>query len=118
LLLDTFGELARVYPYATVAFIGGTLAPFGGHNPIEAAAAGVPVCFGKSMSNFREIAQSFLRNGAAHEVETAAQVITFAEQMLDNEGLRNEVGERARQTVLQNRGASERTARRIVELLQ
>ena len=118
LLLDTFGELARVYPYATVAFIGGTLAPFGGHNPIEAAAAGVPVCFGKSMSNFREIAQSFLRNGAAHEVETAAQVISFAEQMLDNEGLRNEVGERARQTVLQNRGASGRTARRIVELLQ
>ena len=118
LLLDTFGELARVYSYATVAFIGGTLAPFGGHNPIEAAAAGVPVCFGRSMSNFREIAQAFLRNGAAHEVQSAADVIAFAEQMLDDESLRNEVGERARQTVLQNRGASERTARRIVELLQ
>jgi 3-deoxy-D-manno-octulosonic-acid transferase len=118
LLLDTFGELARVYSYATVAFIGGTLAPFGGHNPIEAAAAGVPVCFGRSMSNFREIAQAFLRNGAAHEVQSAAEVIAFAEQMLDDESLRNEVGERARQTVLQNRGASERTARRIVELLQ
>jgi 3-deoxy-D-manno-octulosonic-acid transferase len=117
LLLDTFGELARVYSYATVAFIGGTLAPFGGHNPIEAAAAGVPVCFGKSMSNFREIAQAFLRNGAAQEVASAQEVIAFAEQMLDNDALRNEIGERARHTVVQNRGASERTARRIVELL-
>src|SRR5215212_9322992 len=68
LLLDTFGELAKIYRYADAAFIGGTLEPFGGHNPIEAAAAGVPVCFGRSMSNFREIATVFLRNEAAVEV--------------------------------------------------
>jgi 3-deoxy-D-manno-octulosonic-acid transferase len=116
LLLDTFGELARIYRYATVAFVGGTLVPIGGHNPIEPAAAGVPVCFGPSMSNFREIAQVFLRNEAAAEVRDAAEVIDFAGSMLDNTNLRNQWGERARATVLQNRGASERTARRIVEL--
>ena len=71
LLLDTFGELAKIYRYATVAFIGGTLVPTGGHNPIEAAAAGVPVCFGPSMSNFRDIARAFLRNEAAAVVKTA-----------------------------------------------
>lgn len=117
LLLDSLGELARIYRYATVAFVGGTLIPTGGHNPIEPAAAGVPVCFGPSMSNFREIAQVFLRNEAAAEVRDAAEVIDFAGSMLDNTNMRNQWGERARSTVLQNRGASERTARRIVELL-
>ncbi|MFL6248185.1 MAG: 3-deoxy-D-manno-octulosonic acid transferase [Thermoanaerobaculia bacterium] len=117
LLLDTFGELARIYRYATVAFIGGTLVPKGGHNPIEPAASGVPVCFGPSMSNFREIAQVFLRNEAAAQVRDATEVLEFVGTMLDNTSLRNQWGERARNTVLQNRGASERTARRIVELL-
>jgi 3-deoxy-D-manno-octulosonic-acid transferase len=117
LLLDTLGELAKVYRYATAAFVGGTLGPFGGHNPIEPAAAGVPVAFGPAMSNFREIASTFLANGAAVEVADAAEVIAFAERVFDDDELRAELGERARQTVLQNRGASETTARRIVELL-
>jgi len=117
LLLDTFGELARIYRYANVAFVGGTLVPKGGHNPIEPAAAGVPVCFGPSMSNFREIAQVFLRNEAALQVRDAAEVIDFAGAMFDNSAMQRAWGERARQTVLQNRGASERTALRIVELL-
>src|SRR5215212_7074290 len=106
LLLDTLGELARIYRYATAAFIGGTLVPMGGHNPIEAAAAGVPVCFGPSMSNFREIAQVFLRNEAAAEVQTAAEAAEFAARMLDQPDLQNAWGERARATVRQNRGAS------------
>jgi 3-deoxy-D-manno-octulosonic-acid transferase len=117
LLLDTLGELARMYRYAAVAFIGGTLVPTGGHNPIEPAAAGVPVCFGPSMSNFREIAEVFLRSEVAAQVESAADVIDFAGAMFDNTAMRNAWGERARRTVLQNRGASDRTARRIVELL-
>lgn len=117
LLLDTLGELAKIYRYATAAFIGGTLVPIGGHNPIEAAAVGVPVCFGPSMSNFREIAQVFLREGAAEEVRSAAEVIDFAARMFEEEEQQRGWGARARQTVLQNRGASERTARRIVELL-
>ena len=117
LLLDTLGELAKIYRYATAAFVGGTLAPVGGHNPIEPAAAGVPVCFGPSMSNFREIAQLFLRNEAAAEVATAEEAIDFAARMFDDAYLRAAWGERARRTVEQNRGASERTARRIVELL-
>lgn len=117
LLLDTLGELAKIYRYATAAFVGGTLINAGGHNPIEPAAAGVPVCFGPSMSNFREIAQVFLRNEAAAEVSSAAEAIDFAASMFDDAYLRASWGERARRTVQQNRGASERTARRIVELL-
>ncbi|MEA2491023.1 MAG: 3-deoxy-D-manno-octulosonic-acid transferase [Acidobacteriota bacterium] len=117
LLLDTIGELAKVYRYATAAFIGGSLVPIGGHNPIEPAAVGVPVCFGPSMTNFREIAHVFVRNEAAMQVATAEEAIAFARGMFEDDTRRQAWGERGRQTVLQNRGASERTARRIVELL-
>ncbi len=117
LLLDTLGELAKMYRYATVAFIGGTLVPIGGHNPIEPAAAGVPVCFGRSMSNFREIARVFLKNEAAKEVATAEEAGEFAARMIEEPELQQAWGARARETVLQNRGASARTAQRIVELL-
>ena len=117
LLLDSFGELARSYRYATAAFVGGTLAPFGGHNPIEPAAAGVAVCFGKSMSNFREIAEIFLRDDAAAEVASAEEVFAFARRMFHDDAARQALGERAKATVLRNRGASERTARAIIGLL-
>jgi 3-deoxy-D-manno-octulosonic-acid transferase len=69
------------------------------------------------MSNFREIAQVFLKNEAAAEVRDAGEAIDFAGAMFDNANMQRTWGERARHTVLQNRGASERTARRIVELL-
>lgn len=117
LLLDTFGELAKIYRYATAAFVGGTIEPFGGHNPIEPAAAGVPVCFGRSMSNFREIALTFLEDGAAVEVSSAEEVVAFAERVFDDDAMQQRLGALARQTVMRNRGASETTARRIVELL-
>jgi 3-deoxy-D-manno-octulosonic-acid transferase len=117
LILDTFGELARLYRLATVAFVGGSLMPNGGHNPIEPAAAGVPVCFGPSMSNFQEIATAFLSGDAAEEVASAGEVFDFAGRMFDDETEQRAWGERARGVVQRNRGASERTARRIVELL-
>jgi len=117
LLLDTFGELSKVYRYAAAAFIGGSLVPTGGHNPIEAAAVGVPVCFGPYMSNFREIAGAFLRDGGAVETKSAADVFDFASLMFDNEAAQRDMSERARGTVEQNRGAAARTAARILELL-
>jgi 3-deoxy-D-manno-octulosonic-acid transferase len=69
------------------------------------------------MSNFREIAQVFLRDQAGAEVATAAEAMGFVAQMLEQPELQRAWGERARRVVLQNRGASARTARRIVELL-
>ena len=117
LLLDTIGELARVYRYATVAFVGGSLVPHGGHNPIEPAAAGVPVCFGPHMTAFRDVAKAFLTNEAAKQVTNADDFAQFVEQMTSDAAVRAAWGERARKVVAENRGASERTARRIVELL-
>src|SRR5438105_2069563 len=117
LLLDTIGELSRVYRYGTVAFVGGSLVHSGGHNPIEPAAAGIPVCFGPHMSNFREIASTFLQNDAAVEVRSPEALVEFAQRMFDDRTARQELGDRARRTVERNRGAAMRTAERIVELL-
>jgi 3-deoxy-D-manno-octulosonic-acid transferase len=117
LLLDTLGELARVYAYATAAFVGGSLVPTGGHNPIEPAAAGVPVCFGPHMSNFRDVAKAFVRAGAARMTRTPQEVIGFADQMIRDRKWHVEISDKARAVVEQNRGAASRTAARIVELL-
>ena len=117
LLLDSFGELARIYRHADAAFIGGSLVPTGGHNPIEAAMAGVPLCFGPHMSNFREIASLFLRNEAATEVRSAEDVAAFARRMFSDGEEHQTRSDRARLTVDANRGASAHTADRLIELL-
>src|SRR5262245_52716815 len=69
-LLDTIGELATIYQLATVAFVGGSLVPTGGHNILEPAVFGRPVVFGPHMDNFSEIADAFLANAAAVRVSS------------------------------------------------
>jgi len=117
LLLDTIGELARMYRFATAAFVGGSLVNAGGHNPIEPAAVGIPTCFGPSMTNFREIASRLLDNDAAQQVNSAREAIDFAQRMIRDSAAHDAMSSAARRVVAENRGASERTARRIVELL-
>lgn len=117
LLLDTIGELARIYSYAAAAFVGGSLIANGGHNPIEPAAAGIPVCFGPNMSNFREIAETFLAGEGAVEVGNAAELAAFAERMTADPAASRAMGARGRALVEANRGAAEISARRVLELL-
>ena len=91
--------------------------PTGGHNPIEAAMAGVPISFGPHMSNFREIASVFLRNEGATEVRSAEEVVRFARSVFTDRQEHQRLSERARRTVDENRGASAHTAERMIELL-
>ncbi|MGA7615042.1 MAG: glycosyltransferase N-terminal domain-containing protein [Thermoanaerobaculia bacterium] len=117
LLLDSIGELARLYAHATAAFIGGSLMPTGGHNPIEAAAVGTPVAFGPHMSNFREIAASFISEHAALEVRDVDELFAFVTAVSADPSRREEWSRRAKAAVEKNRGAAEKTARRIVEAI-
>ena len=117
LLLDSIGELASIYQLAAAAFVGGSLVQTGGHNPIEPAAAGVPVCFGPYMTNFREIAATFLAKDAAVEVEDIPALSRFVRRMLTDEKANAEMSQRARETVERNRGAADHTAKRILEML-
>lgn len=114
LLLDTVGELAALYRYATVVFIGGTLVPSGGHNLLEPAAFAKPVIVGPHMENFRDIAGRF---EAADALIRIADRGALAEAV--RRGLTGEyeaVGERARATAEAERGATRRAAGAAVEL--
>ena len=73
-VLDTIGELAQLYQIATAVFVGGSLVPAGGHNILEPAAHGKPIVFGPHMENFQEIAETFLANGAAIQVQNEREL--------------------------------------------
>ncbi len=64
LVVDTIGDLAALYRLADVAFIGGSLLPHGGHNPLEAARFSVPVIMGPHISNFRDIVSALQADDA------------------------------------------------------
>lgn len=109
IILDTIGELASVYRLGTLAFVGGSLVPTGGHNVLEPAACGRPVLFGPYMRNFAEIAASMVANDAGVQVASEAE---FEEQLLAlmaDADRRARLGDAARALVERNRGANGRT---------
>jgi 3-deoxy-D-manno-octulosonic-acid transferase len=108
-LLDSLGELAALYRLAAAAFIGGTLVPTGGHNPLEAARFGVPVAVGPSMHNFREMAEQFDRAAAWRRAADALALGEIWKGWLDDPASAREQGERAIRLVEENRGSLERT---------
>jgi 3-deoxy-D-manno-octulosonic-acid transferase len=109
LLLDSLGELAGLYRYAAGAFIGGTLVPTGGHNPLEAARFGVPIAAGPSMENFRDMAAELDHESAWRRVGDAADLgRAFADWLTDPAAARA-LGERGRRVAARNRGALART---------
>ena len=116
-LLDSLGELASIYRLAAAAFIGGTLVPTGGHNPIEAARFGVPVLVGPSMENFRRIARDL---EAADGLTLAADGEALTEawrRLLDHPAEAAGQGRRGLAIVDRNRGAVERSVELLNELV-
>jgi 3-deoxy-D-manno-octulosonic-acid transferase len=118
LLLDTIGELAGVYRLADVVFIGGTLVPTGGHNPLEAAFWKKPIVFGPHMQNFRDIAEPLLKRGAAIQVESAEDWARAAKELLRDSDRRRQMGEAAAEILARSAGATDRTLAMLEELLQ
>ena len=108
LLLDTIGELRAVYSMASVAVIGGSFLPFGGHNLLEPAALGKAIVFGPEMGNFKEMSRLFLHEHAARQssIDTLPKALT---ELLQNPKARNLLGHRALSTFRQNQGATQNT---------
>ncbi len=115
-LIDTIGELSRAYRMAKVAFIGGSLVPTGGHNPLEPAVWGAPVLTGPHIANFREVYDELFAVGGARVVEdTGALSAALASWLADSDGRAN-AGKAARAVVENNRGASDRTVAGLLAL--
>ena len=118
LLLDSVGELRRVYGAGTVCFVGGSLGSRGGQNLMEPAAMGRPVLFGPRTENFADAARSLLEAGAGFRISDGDSLAAAARRPLSDSAALEEAGKRGRELVSRNRGAAERTAGMIVRILQ
>ncbi len=116
LLLDTIGELAAIYQIADVVFVGGSIAPRGGHNIIEPAAAGAPVIVGAHMENFETIARDFLQANAIIQVSDKEQLLPAVRGLLSEPKRAQELGARARNLVEAQKGAAQSIAARLLAL--
>jgi 3-deoxy-D-manno-octulosonic-acid transferase len=117
LLLDTIGELAAIYGLADAVFVGGSLEPAGGHNPLEPAVAGRAPVFGTSMDNFRDMAREFLRADAAVLVRSGAELGAAWIALLSDAGRRSRMGKAAQELVERHRGATAATLDRLAAVL-
>ncbi|HVS14571.1 MAG TPA: glycosyltransferase N-terminal domain-containing protein [Thermoanaerobaculia bacterium] len=116
-VLDTLGELAALYRLAAGAFVGGTLVPTGGHNPLEASCHGVAVAVGPSMHNFREMAETYDRAGAWRRVADPAQLAAAWSEWLERPETAGALGAAGRALIDANRGALRRTLDLLEPLL-
>ncbi len=123
LLLDSIGELAAVYALATIAFVGGSLVPRGGHNILEPAYFGVPILVGPHVENFRDIIAIF---HAANAVKTVrgfrvgnvnADLSEVVLQLLEDAAERQALGRRAAEVMKLHTGATGRTTKALQELM-
>ena len=115
-LLDTIGELARAYRHAAVAFVGGSLVPTGGHNPLEAATWGVPVLTGPHVHNFREVYAELEAAGAVRVISGPEELTVALAAWLDEPAAARAAGAAGRRVVEANRGAAARAAGAVLEL--
>lgn len=116
-ILDTIGELAHLFHVATAVFVGGSIVDHGGHNILEPAVHGKPIVFGPYMSNFAEIAATFLAARAAIQVADAAELSAVWVRLVGDAQERARLGAAARAIVESNRGAKPRTLAAVAALL-
>ena len=117
LLGDSMGELFAYYRAADVAFVGGSLLPFGGQNLIEATAVGCPVLIGPHTWNFADVARQAIACGAAQRVEDVAELAQALQDLLDAPLRRRQMSEAALAFSRAHRGAVQRLMQTIGRFL-
>ncbi|MBN1854906.1 MAG: 3-deoxy-D-manno-octulosonic acid transferase [Pirellulales bacterium] len=118
LLVDTVGELGAWWGTADIGFVGGSLGSRGGQNMIEPAAYGVATSFGPNTRNFRDIVANLLNAKAAVVVRDGSELTAFVRHCLDNPDWAESLGQRARQWVQTQLGATQRTIDRLDPILR
>lgn len=115
ILLDTYGELSSIYSICYAAFIGGSLEPFGGHNPLEPASFGVPVIFGPYMQGNPEGAEVLLREGGGIMVRDEDELAQVWRRLLRDPQERERRGKSAQKALVERSGRSEWVAQIILK---
>lgn len=116
-IIDTFGELSKIYGIADVAFVGGSLIERGGQNPLEPAAHGVPVIFGPDMRNFRDASKALMKAGGAVIVGSEREIADNFVSFLTDEARRKKAGSAGMEVINRNRGVADMMAEKIIGLI-
>ena len=113
-IINSSGFLSEFYASASMAFVGGSLVPRGGHNLIEPAALGAPIIVGPHTFNFEDIVQEFLNNQACLRVFNQSQLLDAIEFFARDRKLAEKYAHRAKEVVEKNKGSTELQASYII----
>ena len=116
-ILDTIGELGRLYSLADVVFVGGSFVKVGGHNILEPAAHGKPVIVGPYMFNFQEIFELLTDRGVCVMTPNESDFANELMNLLDHPETMKKMGEAALEVVHENQGATERNIDAFAKLV-
>jgi 3-deoxy-D-manno-octulosonic-acid transferase len=108
LVLDTIGELDRIYGLAHISFVGGSMIPIGGHNLLEPASFGCPVLFGEYTHNFLLMSEGLMESGGGWRVKNGEDLFLKMKALLSDNGLHRAMGSKASEFVRKNSGAIDR----------
>ena len=117
ILLDTLGELSKLYSLGSLIFVGGSLVRVGGHNILEPLFFKKPVFFGPFMDHFREISDEVLRRGAGFQIGEVEEMVLHAKTLLEDTSLKSNMGRSGFQIIRDNRGATGKTLETISRFL-
>jgi len=118
LVVDAMGELLSCYAACDIAFVGGSLAPVGGHNLLEPAAISAPVLIGPHTQHSAEITAQLIDAGAAWVVHDAKELGQALLRLLGDAALRHQMGDAGQRVFSNGQGALDRTFRLVWELLE
>jgi 3-deoxy-D-manno-octulosonic-acid transferase len=117
IVLDTIGELGKIYSIGDVVFVGGSLVATGGHNILEPAAHGKPILVGPNMFNFKDSYALFSGRGACDTVYDSVDLGDKFVSLLSDDAARTEMGEKALAIIQENQGAAIRSVQHISEVM-
>lgn len=117
-ILDTIGELGKVYSIGDVVFVGGSLVPHGGHNILEPAAHGKAIIVGSHMFNFKDTYALFKNRDACLTVKNGEELAKQVTRLFDELEHRHRMEEETRAIVRENKGASRKSAILLHQMLE
>jgi 3-deoxy-D-manno-octulosonic-acid transferase len=118
IIVDTMGDLIHIYSKSMVAFVGGSLAPYGGQNILEPLFFGTPVVFGPYMENFRDIAGIVLEGKAGIMVSNKEDLYETMKKIISDEPLRREMGDLGKQIIQKQQDGMRKTVDIILNITE
>ncbi|WP_028313719.1 3-deoxy-D-manno-octulosonic acid transferase [Desulfatibacillum aliphaticivorans] len=117
-VVDQMGVLAALYSRGDICFVGGSLLPFGGHNPLEPAVFGKPVLFGPDMGDFPDMTVRLLNQGGAIQVKDSQELAQTVDALLNDPARGVKIGANALEVIRRNRGALQRNLNLVREFIE